>query len=88
MTLVLVRVLLMVVLKHHDQKQLGGGRVYFAYTSRSYSVLEGSLGRSLEIGTETQDHLSRFGTAYGGLGSPASVLVKKGCHKLAHRSTW
>jgi hypothetical protein len=33
-------------IEHHDQKQLGEKRAYFAYTAISLSTIEGSQGRN------------------------------------------
>jgi hypothetical protein len=42
------------VIKHHDNKQLGVERVNFILHLRSYSIAEGSLGRSLEAGADAE----------------------------------
>lgn len=46
---VLVRVTT-TVMKRHDQRQLGEKRVYFAHTTRSHPITEGSQDRKLRLG--------------------------------------
>jgi hypothetical protein len=50
---VLVRVTV-AVMKHHEQKQLGKGRVYLAYALTSLFTTEGSQDRNLEAGAEAE----------------------------------
>jgi hypothetical protein len=38
--------------KHHDQKQDGEERIYFAYISTSLFITEGSQDRNLEAGAD------------------------------------
>jgi hypothetical protein len=38
------------VMKHHDQKYLEEGRVYFTYTSVSHDIIEGRQVRNSEQG--------------------------------------
>lgn len=37
------------VMKHHDQKQFGEGRIYSAYTSTALFITEGSQGSHLYV---------------------------------------
>lgn len=41
-------------MKHFEQKQLGEERIYFAYSSKSQFIINGSLGRNLEAGTDAE----------------------------------
>ena len=49
---VLVRVSI-VMIEHHDQKQLGEERVYFSLPSTPWSIIKGSQGRNLKAGIKT-----------------------------------
>jgi hypothetical protein len=50
-------------MKHHDQKQVGEGRAYLAYTSISYSIIEGCQNRNANsTGTQRQELMKRSWT--------------------------
>jgi hypothetical protein len=43
-----------VVMKHHDQKQLREERVYLAYTSTALFIIAESQGKNLEAGADAE----------------------------------